>query len=178
MTVFLGCYRQCLSKHFYVYLCYRVSISTGKIILVYFQKVFSFKIRIKIDLVYSFSVVYDSACFPMSLTSLGIKKNIYWNIVALQCYVSFYCTVKWTSYIYIYFHLIGFPFHRAMSSLCYIVGFSLVTYFTHSINSIYTWIPVFSSSFPPPLPLGIHIFVFYVCVSISALQIGSSIPFF
>ena len=31
---------------------------------------------------------------------------------------------------------------------------------------------------PTPRPLGVHIFVFYVCVSISALQIRSSIPFF
>ena len=27
-------------------------------------------------------------------------------------------------------------------------------------------------------PLGIHIIVLYICVSISALQIGSSVPFF
>ena len=29
----------------------------------------------------------------------------------------------------------------------------------------------------PPPPLGVHTCVFYVCVSISALQIGSSVPF-
>ena len=32
---------------------------------------------------------------------------------------------------------------------------------------------------PPPLsPLGVHTFVLYICVSISALQTGSSVPFF
>ena len=32
----------------------------------------------------------------------------------------------------------------------------------------------------PPLlsPLGVHTFVFYICVSISALQTSSSVPFF
>ena len=31
---------------------------------------------------------------------------------------------------------------------------------------------------PTPALLGVHVFVFYICVSISALQIRSSIPFF
>ena len=35
-----------------------------------------------------------------------------------------------------------------------------------------------NSSHLPPFSLGIHTFVLYVCVSISALQIRSSIPFF
>ena len=36
-------------------------------------------------------------------------------------------------------------------------------------------IPI-SQLLPPSLPLGIHAFVLYVCVSVSALQIGSSVP--
>ena len=36
-----------------------------------------------------------------------------------------------------------------------------------------------SSHLPPLLfPLGVHTFVLYICVSISAMQIGSSVPFF
>ena len=32
---------------------------------------------------------------------------------------------------------------------------------------------------PPPFsPLGVHMFVLYICVSISALQTDSSVPFF
>ena len=58
--------------------------------------------------------------------------------------------------------------------------FLLVIYFIHI--SVYMSIPI--SQFippPPPLPLsplGVHTFVLYICVSISALQRGSSVPFF
>ena len=60
--------------------------------------------------------------------------------------------------------------------------FLLVIYFIHI--SVYMSIPI--SQFippppPPPLPLsplGVHTFVLYICVSISALQTGSSVPFF
>ena len=31
--------------------------------------------------------------------------NFYWSIVDWQCYISFCCTVKWTSYIYIYVYI-------------------------------------------------------------------------
>ena len=56
--------------------------------------------------------------------------------------------------------------------------FLLVIYFIHI--SVYMSIPI--SQFippPPPLsPLGVHMFVLYICLSISALQTGSSVPFF
>ena len=57
--------------------------------------------------------------------------------------------------------------------------FSLVIYFIHiSHISVYMSIPI-SQFIPPPLsPLGVHMFVLYICVSISALQTGSSVPFF
>jgi len=47
-------------------------------------------------------------------------------------------------------------------------GFSLVIYFIHS--RVYTFIPI--SQFIPPhfSPVGVHMFVLYVHVSISALQ--------
>ena len=39
--------------------------------------------------------------------------------------------------------------------------------------------PNSSHHHPPPLsPLGVHTFVLYICVSIPALQTGSSVPFF
>ena len=75
--------------------------------------------------------------------------------------------------------LIFFPFGSPrsveLSSLCYTVG-SHQSPFTH--NSVYTSIPL--SQFISPLlsPLAVHMFVLHICVSISVLQIGSSVPFF
>ena len=55
-------------------------------------------------------------------------------------------------------------------------GFSLVTCFLH--GSVCMWIPV-SEFIPLALsPIGVHTFVLYVCVSISAFHICSSVPFF
>ena len=56
--------------------------------------------------------------------------------------------------------------------------FLLVVYFIHI--SVYMSIPI-SQFIPPALllsPLGVHTFVLYICVSISALQTSSSVPFF
>ena len=52
---------------------------------------------------------------------------------------------------------------------------SFVTCFIHSINSAYVSIPGSQFLSPLPFPLGVHTFVLYVCVSISALQIRSPV---
>ena len=62
-------------------------------------------------------------------------------------------------------HRVGFPMQL------------LVVYFIH-VSIGCTPQSQSPSHHKPPFPLGIHIFVLYVCVSISALQIRSSIPFF
>ena len=51
-------------------------------------------------------------------------------------------------------------------------------YFINSISGVYISTPI--SQFIPPLTslLGVHVFILYICVSISVLQIRSSIPFF
>ena len=55
--------------------------------------------------------------------------------------------------------------------------FLLVICFIHI--SVYMSIPISQFIPPPPLsPLGVHTFVLYVCVSISALQTDSSVLFF
>ena len=58
--------------------------------------------------------------------------------------------------------------------------FLLVINFIHI--SVYMSIPVAQFITPPPpppaaSPLGVHTFVLYICVSISSLQTGSSLPF-
>ena len=60
--------------------------------------------------------------------------------------------------------------------------FLLVINFIHI--SVYMSIPIAQFITPPPPPrrcfppLGVHTFVLYICVSISALHTGSSVPFF
>ena len=60
--------------------------------------------------------------------------------------------------------------------------FLLVINFIHI--SVYMSIPISQFITPPPpppprlSPLRVHTFVLYICVSISSLQTGSSVPFF
>ena len=76
---------------------------------------------------------------------------------------------------------ISFPFRSPQSieqrSLCYTVC-------SHQLSILYIVLIVYicqsqspNSSYPPFL-LGMRMFVLYICVSISALQIRASIPFF
>ena len=78
--------------------------------------------------------------------------------------------------IYLFIYILKFKFNYFLHS-----RFLLVIYFIHI--SAYMSIPISQFIPPPPLlpplsPLGVHTFVLYICVSISALQIGSSVPFF
>ena len=64
-------------------------------------------------------------------------------------------------YLFIYF-LISHPFY------------------THQCIHVNPNLPIHhttTSTLPPPSPLGVHTFVLYICVSISALQTSSSVPF-
>ena len=77
---------------------------------------------------------------------------------------------------------ISFPFKSPQSteqsSLCYAVRFSFLICFIHS--RVYICISTPISQFIPTLssPLSIHMFILYIWVSISTLQVGSSVPFF
>ena len=81
--------------------------------------------------------------------------------------------------VYLYLLFFGFspiqvttPRAGELPVLC--SRFSPVILFTHGINSVCLSIPISQFIHHHPLPLGIHTFVLYVCVSISALQISSS----
>ena len=63
------------------------------------------------------------------------------------------------------------------SSLCYTAGSYQLSILYILVYTCQSESP--SSSHHPLLsPLGVHTFVLYICVSISALQTGSSVPFF
>ena len=54
-------------------------------------------------------------------------------------------------------------------------------FYTHHCIHVNPNCPIQHTTIPTPLqfsPLGVHTFVLYVCVSTSALQPGSSVPFF
>ena len=93
----------------------------------------------------------------------------YCSLVALQNCISVCCTTKWNRYMFTYIpsfwislHLVH---HRAWVDFSMLYSWlSLVTYFTHSINSVYTSIPI-SQFIPPPLPpppVSIHLFAYRV----------------
>ena len=126
-----------------------------------------------------------SACCHCRLNFIFYNfKNLYGDIIVLQCSVSLYCTAKWISYAYTYMpsfldflpiwvtteHWVEFPdFYSRLS---------LVIYFTYSINSYICQSQTPNSSQHPFSPLvSIHLFSISV-ISISVLQIKWSIPFF
>ena len=99
------------------------------------------------------------------ITFLKIGVELLYNVVlvsAVQQSESALCTHTsphfWISFPF------GSPQSSESSSLCYAVGSRQL--------------PVLYISQFIPSPLAIHTLVLYVCVSISALQISSSIPFF
>ena len=75
---------------------------------------------------------------------------------------------------------ISFPFRLPQSikesSLCYSVGYHqlFISYIV-----LYIYVNRNLPTYPiPPFPLSVQMFVLYVCVSILAMKVGSSLPFF
>ena len=85
------------------------------------------------------------------------------------------------SYIYIYPLFFQFSscldHHRTFSSVPYSIQQILVSYLFYTQQCIYVC-PNLPIHLTPLSPFGNHKFVLYICDSISALQINSSLPFF
>ena len=104
--------------------------------------------------------------------------NFYWSIGTLQyCQFLLYRKMK-HSYIYIYPLTFGFPsqsgYHSAFSRVSQAIQYII---FIHNISSVYVLISI-SHFLPTLFSFGIHTFLIYTRVSISALQTRSPIPFF
>ena len=102
-----------------------------------------------------------------------------WNIIALQCYVTFFCTVRWISHRYAYMPALvarppRSPSHPSRSSQHQAeipvldTSFPLASCFTYC--SVYTSVPL-SKFIPPRLhPHCVHMSILYVCVCSPALE--------
>ena len=71
------------------------------------------------------------------------------------------------------------PLRHQGSPLIYLFFYTAGSY---QLSILYILVYIRQSQSPnsthPPSPLGVHMFVLYICVSISALQTSSSVPFF
>ena len=96
-----------------------------------------------------------------------------------MCYFPLYSKVN-NLYLDIEPLLFGFPshlgHHRVLSRVPCAVEQVLIAYLFYS--RVCTSVPIFQFVPPPPSPFSIHRFVLYIRVSISALQISSSVSFF
>ena len=123
--------------------------------------------------------------FSVWLTSLGMTVSRFIHVAANDI-CSFYGWVvlrlifKWLHlqpfgqpYIFFYFWILFYFFIQQV----------LIShqFYTHQCIHVNPNCPIQHTTISTPLrlsPLGVHTFVLYICVSTSALQTGSSVPFF
>ena len=96
--------------------------------------------------------------------------NLYWSIFNIQWFVSFRCTAKWISYIYIH-SFFGFFLHIGLYGVLSWVSCTVGPY----SYLFYTCVYVSFSLLIYPSLLGDYQFVFYICDSI--FKINSFVPF-
>ena len=102
------------------------------------------------------------------------------RIAALQRGGGFCCTTKQISHTYTcirsFFGLSSHLGHQRVLGRvpCAVQQFSSVLFYTQQCTYVSPNLPI---RLIPSSPRGIHTFVLYICVSISALQIGSPVPF-
>ena len=123
-------------------------------------------------------LVKDRGAYGVSHTHLVTEKQH--NCFTVLCQFLLQSKV---SQLYVCMHPLFFTFpphlsrHRAKPRVPWAVQ-SILIYFMHSINSVYMSIATSQLILSPTSPFIVHMFVLYICVSMSALQIILSIAFF
>ena len=129
----------------------------------------------------SHRVGHDWSDLAAAAAAISILFFFNCSIVALPCYISFCCTIKWISYMYTHTpsllslpspHPTSLGHHKAPSwALCAML-YCRTPYIFYMI--VYIWQSYSPSSSYPPLPPSVS-----TCpLSMSALQMGSSVLFF
>ena len=130
----------------------------------------------------------QASCFPGQRVRLMMDSFFFsfllvfmeYSCSSMLCQFLLYSKVN-QPYTYTHLLFFGFPshlgHHRALSRAPCAIQWVLISYLFYTQQCIYVnpSLPIYCT---PPSPLGIHTFVLYVCVSISALQISLSVPFF
>ena len=126
----------------------------------------------------SFNICYLlQALFPNTAT-LGIRASTYEWGEGDKIHSRTHFLLLLRFFLYLWFLAIFFS--------CFVCFFILQVlirhqFYTHQCIHVNPNRPIQHTTIPTPLqfsPLGVHMFVLYICVSTSALQTGSSVPFF
>ena len=105
------------------------------------------------------------------------KIDITYNTIKLFKFSKSKHTYMWMDAYWEYFLIFKFYF------IYFFIQQVLIShqFYTHQCIHVNPNRPIHHTTPPPPprlSPLGVHMFVLYTCVSTSALQTGSSVPFF
>ena len=171
MSIFVSCHLFWLEVYFvwyeYGYMCFFGGLSfawSNHSPSLYFELMFVFRAEMSLlEGTYRWVLIFN----PFSHSDFWVVNSIYlqleWLLIDKDVVLPFYLLFSGCSISLLFL----FPppvLYSRPSPTIYLIQ-----------SSVYMSIPI-SKSIPSLSFLGVHTFVLYICVSISALQIGSSLP--